>query len=323
MKDWYKFVSLPVVFVIILSLTALLDFGSTNYIIGYSIVELVGLAVAWNLLFGKLGYVNFGAVAFYGLGAYTTAFLILNFMDTFSLGLFIVFVIVGGLTSAIFGMVLSGLTMRLRGIYFAIAALALIFVVHTVVLSSEALGSATGLYSTRPDAPFLFGSFIEFLFVLISGLTIVVVGVSWYIDSSWIGNILTAVGDDEVAASAIGIPTLKIKSLVCGLHAFFLGLMGTPLLYHLTYLNPKGVFSIYTNVNMIASVLLGGAAAWFGPVIGGLVLGSSLQVSGLYLGATLSRLVPGVILLIVIMFASGGIVGSLRSLKERLTTEGK
>src|SRR5499427_6314585 len=115
------------------------------YFAGYVILEYVVIATAWNILGGYAGYVNFGTPAFFALGAYSSVFLIKTVQPPLP-----VLILVGGLVSALLGLGIGYLTLRLRGTFFSIATLALAVVLQTMIINWEYVGGAKGINIIRP-----------------------------------------------------------------------------------------------------------------------------------------------------------------------------
>ena len=113
---------------------------------GYTVLQFVVLATAWNILGGYTGYVNFGSAAFFAMGAYSTVF----FYKFFPMPLPIL-IVIGGIVSGIVGLGMGYLTLRLRGAFFAIATLALAVVLQTIVVNWNYVGGARGAYVIRPN----------------------------------------------------------------------------------------------------------------------------------------------------------------------------
>src|SRR3954469_22906655 len=173
---------------------------------GYVVLQFVVLATAWNILGGYAGYVNFGTGAFFGIGAYTGVLLIKA--TGAPLGVQIVAAaVVGGALG--FGVGL--LPLRLRGIFFSIATVAVAIILETVILNWRYLGGATGVQILRPEVTPPFDNYIKMLFVVAAALAVLAVAVARYIEISWVGRGLRAIRDSEEAAECTGVPTLKLK----------------------------------------------------------------------------------------------------------------
>src|SRR5215472_14791148 len=121
------------------------------YFAGYVILQYVVIATAWNILGGYAGYVNFGTPAFFALGAYTAVYLIQSMRAPLP-----VLILAGGLVSALLGLGIGYLTLRLRGVFFSIATLALSIVLQTMIINWEYVGGSRGLSvsgrARRPSA---------------------------------------------------------------------------------------------------------------------------------------------------------------------------
>src|SRR5678816_2347290 len=139
------------------------------YFAGYVILQYVVIATAWNILGGYDGYVNFGTPAFFAMGAYTAVFLIQTVKPPLP-----VLILAGGLVSALLGLGIGYLTLRLRGVFFSIATLALSIVLQTMIINWEYVGGSRGLSVIRPSSP-PFGSYVTFLFTVMLALAVVAV----------------------------------------------------------------------------------------------------------------------------------------------------
>src|SRR5467141_4769993 len=146
------------------------------YFAGYVILQYVVIATAWNILGGYAGYVNFGTPAFFALGAYTAVFLIQSVRAPLP-----VLILAGGLVSALLGLGIGYLTLRLRAIFFSIATLALSIVLQTMIINWEYVGGSRGLSVIRPSGP-PFGSYVTFLFAVMVGLAVLSVMVARFIE---------------------------------------------------------------------------------------------------------------------------------------------
>jgi branched-chain amino acid transport system permease protein len=273
---------------------------------GYVVLQYVVLATAWNILGGYTGYVNFGTAAFFALGAYTTVVL----HKTLPPLPLPATMVIGGLTSCVIGLGMGYLTLRLRGTFFSIATLALAVVAQTLITNWNFVGGSRGTYIIRPsDSPILGGDYIHYLFIVMLLLTVVSVSIARAIQHSRLGFGFSAIRDDELAAEASGVPTLRLKLIATALSGGLMGMAGAPLPYYVTYLDPASGFSLSYAVNTIAMPLIGGTTTWLGPVIGAVLLATLEQVATVTISSALSLLLVGLLLVAFVIAAPKGIVG--------------
>jgi branched-chain amino acid transport system permease protein len=275
---------------------------------GYVVLQYVVLATAWNILGGYTGYVNFGSAAFFALGAYSSV----------ALGKLVavpipVLVLAGGVVSGVVGLGMGYLTLRLRGVFFAIATLALAVVVQTLITNWDFVGGSRGAYTIRPMVVPILGSYVQYLFVVMLTLSVVAVSIARKIERSRLGVGFATIRDDEAAAEASGVPTLRLKLVATALSGALMGMAGAPLPYYVTYLDPASGFSLAYAVNSIAMPLVGGMTSWAGPIIGAVLLGSIQQaatVSNVFGGhPEINLLIVGLLLIIFVIAAPNGVVG--------------
>ncbi len=292
---------------------AILVFGAAKLIdnpyvffAGYVVLQYIVLSTGWNILGGYTGYVNFGTAAFFAMGAYSTVALH-KLVPEMPLPIMMLF---GGALSGLIGLGTGYLTLRLRGTFFGIATLAMSVVVQTLITNWSFVGGSRGAYVVRPDTTSVFAiDYIEYLFLLMLGLSVIAVGVARAIEKSKLGYGFATIRDDELAAEASGVPTLRLKLLATALSGGFMGMAGAPLPYYVTYLDPASGFSLSYAVNTIAMPLIGGTASWLGPVIGAVLLGTLQQVATVTISSALSLLIVGVMLVGFVILAPRGIIG--------------
>jgi branched-chain amino acid transport system permease protein len=271
---------------------------------GYVVLEYVVLATAWNILGGYCGYVNFGTAAFFALGAYSSV--AIHKLSPMPMP---VLILVGGVVSGIVGLGMGYLTLRLRGAFFSIATLALAVVVQTLITNWDFVGGSRGAYVIRPATAPLVGSYIQYLFLVMLVLAIVAIAAARMIERSWLGYGFASIRDDELAAEASGVPTLRLKLVATTLSGAFMGMAGAPLPYYVGYLDPASGFNLAYAVNSIAMPLVGGTTTWIGPVIGALLLGTIQQVATVTISSAVNLLIVGVLLVAFVMIAPNGIIG--------------
>ncbi|MBI4629634.1 MAG: branched-chain amino acid ABC transporter permease [Candidatus Rokubacteria bacterium] len=288
--------------------------GGNRYIFfaGYVVLQYVVLATAWNVLGGYAGYVNFGTAAFFATGAYTALALILSVKAALP-----VQVLAGGLAAGLLGLGIGYLTLRLRGVFFSIATLALSVVLQTLVMNWEYVGGGKGLSIIRPKAPGLFAGHAEYLFVVMMLLAVAAVSLAWWIENSWIGRGLAAIRDNEEAAECMGVPTLRLKLFATTASGFLMGVAGAPFPYYVTLVEPVSVFSLEYAVNSLAMPMIGGTTTWIGPIVGAVLLGTAQQVATVTISSEVNLLIVGIVLVAFVMLAPQGIVGLVQRLAWR------
>jgi branched-chain amino acid transport system permease protein len=281
------------------------------YFAGYVILQYVVIATAWNILGGYAGYVNFGTSAFFALGAYTAVFLIQTVRAPLP-----VLILAGGLVSALLGLGIGYLTLRLRGVFFSIATLALSIVLQTMIINWEFVGGSRGLSVIRPSGP-PFGNYVIFLFTVMVALAVVAVTTARCIERSWVGRGLAALRDNEEAAECMGVPTLRLKLFATTVSGFLLGVAGAPFPYYVTFVEPNSAFSLDYAVNALAMPMIGGTTSWVGPVIGAVLLGAAQQVATVTISSEMNLFIVGVVLVAFVVLAPEGILGLVRRLRGR------
>jgi branched-chain amino acid transport system permease protein len=273
---------------------------------GYVVLQYIVLATAWNILGGYTGYVNFGVAAFFALGAYCTVVL----HKTVPALPLPVMMLAGGAISGLIGLGMGYLTLRLRGTFFSIATLAMAVVAQTLITNWNFVGGSRGAYIIRPaNSPIFPGDYIQYLFVVMLLLSVFAVVLARAIQHSRLGYGFSAIRDDELAAEASGVPTLRLKLIATTLSGGLMGVAGAPLPYYVTYLDPSSGFSLSYAVNTIAMPLIGGTATWLGPVVGAILLGTLQQVATVTISSALSLLLVGLLLVGFVIAAPKGIVG--------------
>jgi len=290
---------------------------------GYTVLQFVVMATAWNILGGYCGYVNFGSAAFFALGAYSAVA-----MHKLSAGIDRYFpesltglahailplpipalIVIGGIISGLIGLGTGYLTLRLRGAFFAIATLALAVVLQTLIVNWDFVGGSRGAYIIRPtDVPIL-GSYIQYLFVVMLVLSIVAIATARLIEQSRLGYGFATIRDDEIAAEACGVPTLRLKLVATTISGALMGMAGAPFPYYIGYLEPSSAFGLSYAVNAIAMPMIGGTTSWVGPLVGSILLGTLQQVATVTISSAVNLLIVGLLLIGFVIVAPRGVVG--------------
>jgi branched-chain amino acid transport system permease protein len=306
-KGWIFWIVCAALLALAFALTQIIK-NEYFYFASYTVLMAIVMATAWNILGGYAGYVNFGGAAFFGMGTYI-AVLMFKSMGA-PLG---VQILASSAVGGLIGLGTGLLTLRLRGIFFSIATVALTIILETVIINWRYVGGATGIQLERPP----FDAYIKMLFVVAVFLVLLSLATARYIESSWIGRGLRAIRDNELAAECSGVPTLKLKLMGCALSGALMSAAGAPSAMYLSYAEPASAFNMNLSVAALAMPIIGGTANWIGPVLGGLLLGITQQYVTVTISSELNVLVVGVLLVLFVVLAPDGIVGLYRKIRGR------
>jgi branched-chain amino acid transport system permease protein len=280
---------------------------------GYVILQFIVLSVAWTILGGYAGYVNFGTNAFFGVGVYTAVLLFKALGAPLGIQI-LAAAVVGGLL----GLGVGLLTLRMRGIFFSIATIALAIVIETAITNWRFVGGAAGIQLQRPPVMPPFDSYVKMLFFVQALMVVIAIAITRFIQNSRIGRGLHALRDDELAAECTGVPTLRLKLLACVISGALISAGGAPAAMYLQFANPDSAFNLNYSVSVLAMSLIGGTAHWIGPVLGAILLGSTQQLLAVTISSEVNVLVLGLMLVLFVVAAPKGIIG----LVGRLTGKG-
>lgn len=271
---------------------------------------------SWNILGGYAGQFSFGGVMFFGTGAYTSSILLITFGIPPIFGIF-----VAVLMGALLGFLVGYLSFRsgLRGSYFALITLAFAELLRVLANSVEFTGGGVGLFLTY--APGLknlqfvspTGFYYFSLFLLVISLAIAL-----WLERSRFGAQLVAIRENEEAAEALGIDTLKCKLYAIMIMGGMGGAAGTFYAQKYLYIDPPISYSIALSVEMLLVSIVGGLGTVFGPLIGSVVLHVVNEVARHFIDTPgLSLIVYGVILIFIISYLPNGLVGLFRKTRSK------
>jgi branched-chain amino acid transport system permease protein len=302
---------------------AVLSGNDYVFFAGYVVLQYVVLSTAWNILGGYCGYVNFGSAAFFALGAYSTvAVYKLITVNEFPYRMPMpVLILIGGVVSGLVGLGMGYLTLRLRGAFFAIATLALAVVLQTLIVNWDFVGGSRGAYIIRPEEIAFIGPYVRYLFLCMLLLAVAAITIARLIERSRLGYGLATIRDDELAAEASGVPTLKLKLIATTISGALMGMAGAPFPYYIGYLQPASTFGLDYAVNSIAMPLIGGTTSWVGPLVGAVLLGTLQQVATVTISSAVNLLIVGCLLVGFVIIAPNGIVGLVHTYLQRKPDE--
>ncbi len=227
---------------------------------------ILGLSLYLPLMAGQLSLASPG---FYSLGGYTAAILSTQFLPK-SAPFPVIYVLgemlIGGVLSGILALAVGIPSLRLRGIYFAIATIGFVEVLRVLALTLDITGKAIGI----SNIPQPFSNSLAYLLILIPLLGMVIALII-YMDKIRIGRALKAIRSDEIAAESIGINSAYYKVLSFTLGAIVAGMAGAVSAHFINTWNPRqGTFD--SSITQLAFVIIGGSRSVWGPVAGGITL---------------------------------------------------
>jgi len=225
---------------------------------------------------------------------------------------------VAAVIGSLLGFGVGLLTLRMRGIFFSIATIALAIIIETSVTNWRFVGGAAGIQLQRPPVMAPFDTYVKMLFFVQALLVVVAVATTRTIQNSRIGRGLQALRDDELAAECTGVPTLRLKLLACVISGALISAGGAPAAMYLQFANPESAFNLNYSVSVLAMSLIGGTAHWIGPVLGAVLLGATQQLLAVTISSEVNVLVLGIMLVVFVVGAPKGLIGLLRRAPSRI-----
>jgi len=286
-------------------------------------------AQSWNLVSGFAGQFSLGHAAFFGLGAYTPLVLAREVGVSPWIGM-----LAGGVVAAGYALCLGGLTFRydISGSYFVLVTLAFAELLLYLFVNVDAVGGASGVVKPLPDAygaefglgAFQFSGRFPYYYIVLSFLAVVTL-VAVLLSRSQTGLYLHAIRDDEDAARAVGIPTVRYKLFALALSAFFTAWAGAFWAMYFPSIRPRMVFGVLVSIDIVLPAAIGGIGTVAGPIVGAFALEIISELGRRAVEfPELQDVVGGVVLLLVVLKSPGGLVslpGKAAALVDRLNGE--
>ena len=252
----------------------------------------VGLAVTWAMFSGATNYLSLATSAFFGIGAYVTAW-------GFGTLPYALVVPLGGLAAALFAALVGAAVLHLRGAYFAVLTFGLGELVrHAITYSEKTYAKTVGRVISDPPEPLT-----VYLTVLL--VTVLAVAACAAVRASRLGRALAGIGQDEERAQTLGVNTRLTK--ICGfaIAAFFAGALGAAMAVRWTYVEPASVFNPFIGFQTVLIAMIGGAQTLLGPMISAVVF--SVLTEMLRLQFPYAYLIAlGVLLILLVLYLPGG-----------------
>jgi len=264
----------------------------------------IGKTGSWNILSGYTGYIDFGAVGYFGIGSYVTALLMAKAHFPFLLS-----ILISGGVSALIALPIGLPTLRLKGAYFGIATLAFAEAMKQIILEFDKT-VGVNFFEGPHGITLPMGPENEFFYYVGFGVMIGVIGMTHWIGRSKFGYGLRAIHEAEHAAELSGVDTLRVKVEAYMISAFFLGIIGGIETYWLTYITPHMVFDVLITIQMVVMSLLGGIGTVLGPVVGASFLTILYELLHRDFPYTYAIIVGFVVVLVVLLMPEG-IMGTL------------
>jgi branched-chain amino acid transport system permease protein len=302
--NWKKMLIPAVLFLVLVIFATFPTYGSSySVILLTSILMYVILTVSWVIFSGPTGYISLAPAAFFGVGIYTSAILGKD------LPLLIV-VLLGGIISFCLALLVGALTLRLRGIYFAIFTFGLVELIKHVLLWYEIKYTGTrGRFVILVDN--------ETVYFIMLAIFVVLLITAYLIKRSKYGLALQSIGQYEEAAAHMGINVTALKIIVFAISAFFMGAAGSIMATRWTYVDPYSTFNPLFSFLPVLMAIFGGMGQFYGPILGAAIFA--------YLEETLLTKFPyyymlcfGIILVITILYLPGGLVGLIQKIRDRI-----
>jgi branched-chain amino acid transport system permease protein len=282
------------------------------------------IGVAWNLMGGYAKQLSLGHAAYFGLGAYTSSILLIDYDVSPWIGM-----VAGGIVAMLASLPIGALCFRLRGPYFAIATIATAQVLMLLFLkfrdfawgaegtTMPNLGSAPLMMQFETKAPYYY---------IVLGLLALALTVTAMIERSWIGYYLVAIGEDEDAAEAVGVNAAKIKRDIYMISAFLTALAGTFYVQYIYFIDPQTAFSFNVSVEAALVSIVGGIGTLWGPVLGTVLLETTSALLQSWLGSGrggVQLTIYSLILMAVILWRPTGLIGLLTDAWRRISAKPK
>ena len=275
------------------------------------------IGAAWNLVGGYAGQASLGHAAFYGLGAYTSTLLLMNFGWNPWFGM-----LAGGVVAAALSAVFGWSCFRLKGHYFTMATIAVAEIVQIVFTNWEYGGAAVGLsipMDRQGLAAMVFADKASYYWLAL-GLLALTLLATFAVERSFLGYYFRAIKDEPDAARSVGIDIARYKQVALSLSAFFTAAGGSLYAQKELYIDPASVLSTALSIKMALVSILGGVGTLFGPVVGAVVLTLIEELSRSTFGGTgrgTDTVIYAGLIVFVAVFYPSGILGWFKERSAR------
>ena len=311
---------------IIVVVLSIFVFISPNFLSRYqmniaiTILSTAYLAQCWNLMSGFTGQFSFGHAAFYGLGAYTSSLLYVDYGITPWVGM-LIGMVVAGLVAALIGYL--SFHYNLKGDYFALATLAFAEILRVIFKNTKAFKAAAGVSITyKKDIGVLqFSSKAGYMYMIFIMLLLITLGI-YFLKKTKVGLYFVAIRENEDAAKALGINAFKYKMIGLIASAMLTALAGTFYSQYYLYIDSTIVFGSTVSTNAITPCIIGGVGTVLGPILGAFIIQPISLITNAYLSkyVGLNMVVYGLILCLVIILMPNGVLGLIKKGRAKVAS---
>jgi branched-chain amino acid transport system permease protein len=293
----------PVLLLIVLLLLVALPSIRPGYtvVLVYTVLMYIVLTMSWVLFSGPTGYLSLAPAAFFGVGIYTSALLGIKLPLP-------VVIAIGGLASACLAFLVGALTLRLKGIYFAIFTFGLVELIKHFVLWYE-------LKFNNTRGRFLIPVDNNTIYYVMLAILVALLITTFLVRRSKYGLALQGIGEDEEAAAHTGVNVTLLKVMTFAISAVFIGAAGAIWAIRLTYIDPYIAFDIGYSFMPVLMAIFGGMGQLYGPVLGAVVF-SYLREVLITKFPHYYMLLIGIILLLAILYLPDGLLGLIQQLQK-------
>ena len=279
------------------------------------------LGACWNILGGYAGQFSFGHAAFFGVGAYTSSVLLVDFGISPWVGMFS-----GAILALALGLFVGYLVFQygLRGPYFALSMLAVAQMLQVIAVNWKAVKGGMGVLIPLGNSfwMFTFEDRLPYYYIILA-MTVGIFTLTKKVQDSRVGNYFVAIREDEDAAKALGVDVRKYKIIAMALSSFSTALGGTFYAQYYYYIDPHLSFGTPVSIDILLRPIVGGPGTVFGPLVGSLLLTPLSEItrtlfrqySGLHI------MIFGAILVAVIIFLPRGVIGLVKDIHEKIVSK--
>jgi len=299
-----KNLTIGAILLVILILLATLPYYAPGYpvILLSSVLMYVILTVSWVMFSAPTGYISLAPAAFFGFGIYTTAII----GEAIP---FVLVVLLGGASSFCLALLVGALTLRLRGIYFAVFTFGLLMLIASAVNYYE-------IHFTGTRGRFVMVKGYDLIYFYMLGIFVLLIIAATIIKHSKYGLALMSIGQEEEAAEHTGVNVVMVKVIIFAISAFFMGTAGAVMATKWTYIDSGIAFFMLYSFMPVLMAIFGGMGQLYGPIIGSAIF-TYLEELLITRFPEIYMLIFGIILVVSILYLPDGLVGLIQKIWNR------